>query len=317
MPKKDAAATMTVDIDGLPPENIAGTLAREIKALGRVDIVPLGPAEAPVWLASIPEGRTVRDLTQQFDARRPAPRALVQEVRLVGLDSFVAYVERFRDPARSVVFLEPWPATKNNSPSVVAVLDYHASPTQPGWGRHFAQMPLSYSARWLAWSQQLTFNQAALASFLEDNLTDLTTPPSGSSVAVLAERIGCKVGTPAEVLAASRGLQVTMEAQVRDAVQLANGTVQASFVENQTAGSVEVPGLFAVSVPVFEGGADYLLGIRVRYRVVRATDGSGARVEWSLRPSQADRLIEHARDELADTLRQRTQLLVYLGQVYL
>lgn len=302
---------MAHDLDDGEPvagSNIAETLANEFRQLGRTEAHILAPSETDDALALLvtAEGRQLHDFTTQVEQLRDQPRALRQQVVLGDEASFLRYLAEYKleAPARSVVFVR--------TNALEAVLDYHGGPAQPAWCRHVATLPLPYSPEWERWASPRSLTQREFSEFIEAYVEDLTSIPAGSSLDQLAKTLELKTGTPADVVKASRGLSLTVEAQVNDAVNLGDGSVQVSFTEaTKGAQAVTVPGLIAVSVPVFERGEHYLLGVRVRFAVKR--EGDRARVQWTLQPYQPTRIRDTAHADLAGRIIEATGLPVFIG----
>jgi len=285
--------------------NIAETLAAEFQRLygSKVHDLPTFPLAPSLTLLELPEGRRTEYLTERLDALLPRPRALVQRVTMTDLGALVAYITRYKT-AGATCFLF------RDDPCVTAILDYHEAPETPAWGRHVVEFWLRHTDEWKAWSRVQGLDQRNFAEFIEDRVTDLAVAAGDSSVGQLAATLGLRLGSPGDVIRASRGLSLSVEAQVRDSAVLTDGTVQVQYVETAKASSAEVPGLFAVQVPVFEGlGGSYLLGVRVRYRV------EAGRVKWTLVPHQPRRIEDAALAEVATFIREVAEVPVYLGGV--
>lgn len=83
--------------------------------------------------------------------------------------------------------------------------------------------------------------------------------------------------TPTVMVALSRGLQVNVEATVKQNVTLSSGEGELEFSEthlDKRGEKLTVPGLFMVSVAAFLDGEPIRLPARLRYRV------SGGKVTW-------------------------------------
>jgi hypothetical protein len=290
-------------------ENIAATLAYEFHQLQECDTLFENEEEAIV-VVSRPTHRTVEDVTPLLDRYRASPRFLQQTVHVYTVDDFVRYCDQFGSSA-TVVFVTPvHEQNKQQGPEVLAILDYHEAPGEPSHCRHRVQYPLVASPGWQAWAKSQTFDQRAFAEFIEDRCLEITEPDPGGVTVELGAVLGYQVGLPSEVVRASRGLSLTIEAQVRESHTLANGSVEIQYAENARASEVVVPPLFAVRIPIFEGTDPVELPVRVRYRV---TEG---RVQWSLLPHRPDLLRDQAFRSLAAALSVRMPAAqVLLGRV--
>jgi uncharacterized protein YfdQ (DUF2303 family) len=257
------------------------------------------------------EGATVENVTPWLEAAREQPNRTRATVALESEEAFVAYCQEWRGEALVRVFAHVPPG--GGGASVEAVIGYD-TPTVPSWRDHRVTWAPALSEEWLAWSKAWAapMGQRELAEFIEDRLADLVTPGAGdTSVRALADDLGLEFGTPAQVIAASRGLEVSASLAVRESVVLSTGASQVQFVEEARATNVTVPGLFAVAIPLWEGGTRYLVPVRLRWR--RKTEGEKPGLTWTLRPHGIERIMRAAKDHLLERLR-TADLVVFEGE---
>lgn len=214
--------------------------------------------------AMVPEGYRIEDLEKY----RLTPRRTAQTVTIHNAADFTRYVNRFKNEATTVY------ADLSNT-RFTAVID-HPEKDAPAWGSHRATYACPHSRSWETWSKAdgKKMSQHDFAKFIEDNLPDVQ-EPSGS-----------------DILMVSRTLEAKKKVDFQSGVRLDNGEVQITYNEEiqGTAGkgTIEIPEVFKLGIPVFEGGDHYALDARLRYRI-----GDGQLVMWFdlLRP---ERLLEDA-----------------------
>ncbi len=258
-----------------------------------------------VVIATVPEGRTLHDLTSKIEALRLTPRRHKGIARVTRLDAFIALTNRFKDGGTALF------CDDSSAPSLVAVLDYSqaAADGGPRYGEHRVVYDFPLSEEWRAWAQDLQhLSQQQLAAFLEDRLADVV-DPAGTDVDEL-KALGLKTATGAELLTLSRGLTVRVDAKVASATNLQTGEGMLSYEESHAGADgapLRVPGGFIIAIPVFAHGARYKLPVRLRYRV------KGGAVTWSLQVHRADVAMTHALDEACTRAAQETGAPLYYG----
>jgi uncharacterized protein YfdQ (DUF2303 family) len=221
------------------------------------------------------------DLKPLFEAWRSRPARRRGTAKAQTLDSFIGLVQRLKT-FDTVVFAD----TDWRKPSLTAVIDWHppgdaqdpAGDALAGNAGHRVHYTFPLSESWAAWvaSNGVTMSQADFAAFLEDHITDLSSPGAGEA-ADLERDYRTSVATPSRLIDLSRGLQVHVEAKVRNIVNLQSGVAQIAFEEQHKDGDgkpIEVPGLFILQVPPFYRGGVVRMPVRLRYRM------SGGKIVW-------------------------------------
>lgn len=266
----------------------------------------LGDIEAPVLLAS--EHVDLYSVKEQLDEYRTKPERRKGKARFAELASFIAHANRFKSD-HSAIFAEP------ETPSLTSVLDYHEKTHTgaPAFGEHRGIYSFPMSDEWKAWKSKngVKMGQADFAAFIEDRLLDVADPASAlKGASDFATTLGAEFASGSKLLALSRGLSVTVNQQVKNAVALGSGEAQITFVEqhtNEQGAPIKVPGAFIIAIPVFKAGALYQLPVRLRYRT------EGGRVIWFYEISQADKTFDHAFKEACDQAAKETGLPLFVG----
>lgn len=278
--ENEAAAIDGVSLAGFGPESILKIENKDVLdrlvQLGReatnIEIVTLETSEEIVGLpkripVALHRGPTpklagVKELIEPY---RTAPEHRAGKAKADNLQSFIDLVNRHKDD-HSVIFAN----TSLPEPKLTAVIDYHQIDHVARFAKHTIEYGFPVTEEYKAWSgaNGEKLGQAEFANFLEDRIAELASPlPAEESE---YERLfKTKFGLPNEIIELSRGLQVNVAANVKNAVTLQSGEGEITFVEEHYANNGEkliVPGLFIISVPAFEDGEPVRIPVRLRYR---------------------------------------------------
>lgn len=260
-----------------------------------------------------------------YDNARENPRFRRGTAALTRIESFISHVKRFGD-GDSVVFADD----NRQSPKLTAVLDYHRADIDGTTddelrrhgdyrhGKHRTTFAFPLSDEWKAWNAAngKVMSMGDFATFLEDRLADIA--GAGDDYPEHVERLVAESGgadriaTYAGLMELARGLHVYENAQVEEAVNLASGEGSIRFsVEHETrtakGGSVKVPRLFFIAIPVFNKGAFYRIAARLRYR--KTVEG----VKFWFDLYRADLSFDHAFAEAVAKVDAETSATVLYG----
>jgi uncharacterized protein YfdQ (DUF2303 family) len=216
--------------------------------------------------------------------------------KLGDADSFCAWINERKLPITRVY------AVNNHADGVqfVGVLDDTLSAEAPQWAEWRAAYQPLVSPEWQIWSGMSGKRgaQKDFAEFVESNVDDVFS--SGEH-----EPVG------AVLLELAQVLHATIKAEFSSAVRLSNGTTQLRYAETMQAtggsGSLEVPEMFFLSIPVFMGGPHYKVAARLRYRV----QGTSLQIGYDLvRPHK---VVEKAADDIIAVITDKTGITPYMG----
>lgn len=217
------------------------------------------------------------------------PRFLTAAPRFYDSGAFIAYVNAFKMAATRIFYVQ--------AGKFLAVIDYHDSkrPAVPLHGDHLAYLDLTRSPEWITWAgaSEKAMNQQEFAEFVEDNARDILQP------------------TPMEMLEIATGLQATVGATFRSAINQANGTVQLNWDE-QVEGTVRatgkaIPAQFQIGVRPFMGTERYPVDCRLRYRV------AGGSLKLHYKALHLDPITEAALEGIVAKVRDETGIAPALG----
>lgn len=293
--------------DQVVKESETRALAEALKKTGEVESIELDPVEFGRIVLSVPEGRKLVSVKPFADEYLERPERTKGTARVQTLGSFIDLTGRHQSTT-SALFVD----STGSNPKMTAVIDYHDG-QKTNWSQHRIVYPFPLSPEWTAWTKIAPFwlSQTDLAEFLESRIDDVLDPAAaGDSTTAQAKLLGLTLASPTRLLELSRGLTIRVGARVTQAVNLSTGEAQIGFEEKHEGdgGPLKIPGGFVVAIPVFRGGAQYQVPVRLRYRV---KDGS---VTWSCTPQRVEQIWDHAIAEACEQAVVGTSLPLYHGE---
>lgn len=286
--------------------------AAELARVGAAQIdfidLPKPDESVPVGRVVDADGRTsfisVKNLVDEW---REHPLFTKGIAVLSTLDSFIALVNRHKNDDTAV-----FGSIDTSAPSLTAVVDYTTKGHEPRHGRHRLTYPFPLSPEWKAWQafNAKPMSQLEWAAFIEEHVAELASPLDGERSEY--ERLfQTKIALPTELITLSRGMQISVEARVKDMRVLQSGESEIVYEEVHKDGSGQklvVPGLFIVQVPLFvDGDAVRLVG-RLRYR---RNDG---KLTWFYQLYRPDLVLRAKLKDDFDRVGKETDLPVYEGK---
>lgn len=232
----------------------------------------------------VPAGSTVMDAESYL----VSPLRKRGTVTLNDVASFVAFVNAEKtDATRLYGQYQP--------PGFQAVFNDHGA--EPAWKDYRATYACPLSVEWQTWTKSSgrQMNQADFAAFIENNLPDIAIPPA------------------ADMLEISRSLEAKKKVNFASGIRLSNGQNELTYEEqisgSAAKGKLQVPEEFTVGIPVLEGGINYAVVARLRYRIA---DG-GALTMWYelIRPHK---ILEDAAHAVWTEIQEKTGLNVFNGK---
>lgn len=246
--------------------------------------------------AIVPGGYELRSLESLLD--RPARKQ--GAIHLKDVDSFIAYVKKHGVEGECVLYAEIEDSTSRFH--LVAVLNDHGGfPEAQNWRDFRCHLAPALSVEWLRWKSRDRSSQGQMefASFLEDNLADISTEgvPSGSDILKMVTEF-----------------VVNADKKFRSKLDLQNGLTQFEFSEEEDSGTrsrMQVFNRFTLGLPVFyRSKSAYLLEARLRYRVK-----DEKKIEFWYELIRPDRVLEAAVGEELDKIRAETGFPVLFGKI--
>jgi uncharacterized protein YfdQ (DUF2303 family) len=201
---------------------------------------------------SVPANQKIEAL--DLEKFLPNPGRIRSKVMVHDLDSLLDYTQRYVD-ARTLVWVSLDPRTF--ALSFTVQLDDHSA-DEPSWRTHSCAYTPRMSEEWNRWMGHNAkgMEQVEFATFLEDNLQDVTPGESGPS------------GT--DMLKMALEFEARQDQRIKSHVRLQSGAIQLEYVakdDDATVNRMQVFDRFAIGIPVFRGGAAWKVDARLRYRV--------------------------------------------------
>lgn len=195
----------------------------------------------------VPTGYKVHDLTPLL----PTPHRGKGMQALGATESFVEYVQALKGDRTRLY------GGKGGvgAPANFRALFNDDVAGEPGWKDHGATYALVHSRQWIIWlganGRKSSMSMEVFAEFIENNQKDLTDALT--------------------MLEVSTNFQANKTVTFSKGVSLADGAQQLQFAEQTAAstkaGTIEIPRVFTISIPVFEFGTPWLLDCKFRYRI--------------------------------------------------
>ncbi len=285
----------------------AQAIIETVERLGGVEFKEL---DRGVTVAVLPAGKTLSSVKKLLDEYNLAPERKKGTAVLNEPESFVQHVNRMKDDSTALfASIDP------RKPSVMAVYDYHKIDGSPRFGEHRAVYPFPLSSEWVAWVSRNGFqqkmNQKAFAEFLEDRVTDLCPAHlAGPKTKEYVAQLQCALGEPSQIISLARGLSVRVEQDMVNSVVLGTGETQMQWKEvhkDERGEPLSVPGAFLISIPIFVGGEECVLPVRLRYRVIEQ------KVFWFYDLAMVDRMFREAIDVELGKISGGVQIPVLIG----
>lgn len=234
-----------------------------------------------VPIYAIPKDMELHTLNELVNAQLPRPYKLEQTVELLTEESFVEYFNRYAT-ASSTIFVND---TDN---TLIAVLDYHDSPTEPAWKHHRATYKLPKTKEWDSWNKNnnVRMTQEEFALFIEENLREIIEPNG------------------ADMLQIAATLKAKNNIDFKSSTRLDNGEIQFAYIESIQGqaginGQMTIPEVFSLAIAPFLRGAPYQIEARLRYRI----NPSGLQLWYTLiRPHT---FADHAFTEIVDRIKEK------------
>lgn len=273
----------------------------------------------------IPNGMNAVDAKPFLESQRRFPSRPTGTSVHQTLASIIAHTNEYKRPGTAA-----WCNVEGAAASLVVVYDYHLSNSDKSavgplegddenGARHCAfgaSYAFPISPEFKAW-KDLTgkaMSQAEMAAFLEDHLHEVCGDgDSGDRAKTLAESLGLTIATASTLLGFSRKSAATVNCTVIERRDPATGSVEMIYQEEvnhqaEDRAKITPPGVFAIRLPVLQGGTEYRLAVRLRATV------KGRGVTWSFEVFRVDNALTLAVDEELARFEGATGLFVYRGK---
>lgn len=239
---------------------------------------------------TLPEGgQSIVLDTRDYDEKHALnPARKIGRYQVTDGPSLVEYVRRHGTEST-----ELW--ANVTARSVTAIINGHGE-ALPGHSDHTCVLNLVTTPEWQAWLSldRKQVAQATFAEHIEDNLRTIA-DPSG-----------------ADLLDLVTTLKVAKSADFESATRLSTGEIQFGYRETQTAtagqkGELSVPEVFTLALQPFQGGDQYKVTARLRYRMSEGNLSIGYVLD------QPDAILEAAFAEVLANIRADVEPPIFSG----
>ena len=233
--------------------------------------------------AVVPKNHEVKSLEEFL----PRPLRIAQDAVLHDAESFIAYVNGFKNQTSRVFF-------DGELESFAAALDYH-DVGAPSWCTHSATFRPRRSVEFITWmdSNRKVMSQVDFARFIEENTPDIVEPSS------------------AQFLEMALSFEAKKSVEFSSGIRLKNGQIQLQYDEvirgSACKGTLEIPEQFVLGVAIHVNGPAYRIPARLRWRL---QDGKAWFWYEIVRPHK---FIEDALREIRERVAKETTIPLLAG----
>lgn len=275
------------------------------------------PTQGEILLA--PAGIEPHSLKALVDEWRDLPERRSGTTSLDDLASFIALTNRWKDDD-SVIYAKRSEA----APTFTTVFDEHRAGSSTveeaaRWRKHRARFAPTPSEPWKAWKEidGKGMSQTTLVAFLEARILDIAEPPSDqdTTAAALIRTLGGRTTGASGMLEIARGLKVRESSEVISVNNSATGEVEVAFrskLTNDADQPLSIPSCFSVIAPLFEGGENFRLWMRIQMKKVADSDGI-QKLTWTLTRYRPDLIVQAGIEAMLADIREQTGLTVLMG----
>ena len=233
------------------------------------------------------------DVLNTNDLRAPAPLRRKGGTHHAELQSFISYVNRFKEP-RSIIFADP------KRTDLTCVFDYHpegGDPETAGWCGFSASYDCPTADEWDLWvgSSGRMMSSTEFAEMIDDNMVDLTSAEGFPQ--------------PVEVLEMARNLQVHIKGTFQRKVDPTTGGYVMLAKEEHAENSTKIHRAFMLALRIFQGGERYAVEARIRFQVKEG------KPLFSYTLYRANDLVQDAFKAVHTQAGAETGLPVFLGRI--
>ena len=273
--------------DKTTAENVVQT------ALEAASVTPIVVTELATY-AVIPIDRKVVKLPRYMEN----PDRKMANVTFLDVDDCSTYVNQ-----QKIMATRMW-AQRGTKVTIEAIIDYHNSMVDgnpvdgpigiPQWGMHRAALTMEMSEEFKPWADRAGqyMNQLEFAQFIDDNAAAMNNPD------------------PAAMSELALNLQGTENAVFKSTLDPHNGNVVFAYEQtNAPKGSMEIPRVMQLYLPVIEGTAPQFVPIKLQWRI-----GEG-RPQFAWRIPALGQLMRNAMRQQMDVIAEKTEIPVWVGNV--
>lgn len=270
----------------------------------------------------VPNGMSVESAKKYINEFRKNPERRVGVHIASRLPSFVDLTKRFiednPEKGEAVIFGECEVSGNSIKANLTTILDFHpANPNNEDARNRGHKISYNFpiSVQFKPWLEKNAkgMSQEDFALFLEEHLPEIVIATDEEKASI--NGLKPNFGEPLRILELSRDLVIYSSEEVVQTFKPSSGEREIKFsvthktgeAKNATGTVANIPDFFVVRSPIFAGGADERILVRLRYRKV---DGA---VVWFYELYRLDKILNLAFDEAVKVVREQTKLPLYVG----
>ena len=251
----------------------------------------------------------IYDRVHEFlEKQRDKPKRRTGVVGLQDVPSFIELTNRFKS-ADSAVF-----CSEN---TVTTVFNYTPAGSEgTDWCDFKARVHIPVSKEFAAWknlcSQEV--DQKALSTFIDDRFVDCVSLDEAikhDKTLSKHKELNIVFADQGRLVDISRGLKLTINFNVKNEYIGKNGATSFVFEEiHKTDGKTaeaSIPDAFMICIPIIEDGPNYMLMVKIRYRVVEG------KIRWRLVIQDLEKAFKEAIKETCESIKTATKLPLFYG----
>lgn len=232
---------------------------QSVEVTDRLTAIELTQASASVMARTGEDGAVhfAKDLQDAIESRLAEPRRRNGAIDCQDAASFIAAVNRWKIPERTVIYSQLAKMT------LTAIFDDNpAGHAGAGWrhGGLMAGYTAPRSPEWEKWCARSGVDQSQddFADFIDTNLADVTTVPTAEKG---------QYPSPIELLEMARNLSIHTRGAFERKIDPTTGAGTLVIKDEHETYSSKIWRAFPLKLRVFEGGTTYLVEARIRFRV--------------------------------------------------
>lgn len=212
----------------------------ETLAVRANDVAHAGNGGEP--FVHVPEGTKLASLEEFMIA----PLRVKRKLQVRSLAAFKRYFNEFMEEECSRIY------ANESTVTITGILDdHHPGESGAQWCGHSVTYACPWSRQWEAWkaNDRKKLGQVEFAEWLEDRVADVQEPMGGDLLDLCLQ------------------LRINRKSTYGSATTLASGETSFSYSTENEAGTVEIPAMITLGIPVFHAGTLYEVKARFRYRL--------------------------------------------------
>jgi uncharacterized protein YfdQ (DUF2303 family) len=281
-----------------------------VQKLAETEVIRMDEfSEVHPALVVVPQGKEIVDLQEYIDQLRDAPKRHKGALSFLRVESLIRYVDELgADWLQTARLYAKLGQVENPTPDFSIVLNDHTGemPGNRDFVARFSPAPSDQFRFWSKPSELVT--PAQFAEMIEDHMLDIVDVHSLEDIGRICGRLESALGSPAsgaiELLELANRFRVSVQSQVASGHNQTSGA-QVASLETYHSAETRPPKWFILRAPIFRGGDEYLIPVRLRYRV----EEKGVRWQWL--PFAIQEIYQDACERIAVGIHKETSIPLF------